>query len=140
MKRQTFKPLLAALLVAMLVGSLVLATAAAGASPEKGIDKQTIERLQPYLKHAKAEIRATTAAVLGEMCCKGAVEPLVEMMKNDSVPAVRIVAANALSKLKDCSLVPDIREQAERETNPTAKHVLTAIANELETGNALAAK
>ena len=139
MKHQTVKQLFVAVLVAAVAFGLSLEAAATEPAPQQGITKTTIERLQPYLKNAKPEIRATAAAVLGEICCKGAVEPLTEMMKNDAEPGVRIVAANALARLKDCSVVPDIRKQAERESNETARHVLTVIADHLEQESTLVA-
>jgi HEAT repeat protein len=132
MKRHIFSQVLVVVLAAALAFGVSLANAAGGATPEKNINAEAKAKIVLLLKSDKLEVRATAAQMLGEMCCKDAVDLLVDMMKNDAAAGGRMVAANALAKIKDCSVIPDLREQANCDKSKTVRNVLNAIADQLE--------
>ena len=59
-------------------------------------------------------------------------QPLVEMMKSDSEAGARIVAANALAKIKDYSVIAEMRQQATTDASKTVRYALNAIADQME--------
>ncbi len=131
MKRQFRLLVMVAALVAALAFGTALANAAIGTTPEKVLDKAGL-KLVANLKHENLEVRAKAAEKLGEKCCKDAVAPLVEMMKSDTDAGARIVAANALAKIKDYSVITAMREQAAKDANKTVRYALNAIADQME--------
>jgi HEAT repeat protein len=131
MKRQfKFQVVVAALVVVLACGAVV-ANATVGVTPEKVLDKDGL-KLVASLKHENLEVRAKAAEKLGEKCCKEAVTALVDMMKNDTNSGARIVAANALAKIKDYSVITTMREQATSDASKTVRYALNAIADQME--------
>ncbi len=116
------------ILIAALVASGWTGTPAT--SPEKVLDKN-LAKMVATLQHENLEKRAEAAQKLGEKCCKDAVPYLVKMMQEDAVPGARIVAANALAKIGDLSIIPKMLEQARVDKNKTVRYSLTMIAEEM---------
>ena len=114
------------LIVALVAGGW----ATPGTSPEKVLDKN-LSKLVANLQNENLEKRAEAAQKLGEKCCKDAVPHLVKMMQGDAVASARIVAANALAKIGDSSVIPQMLEQAKTDKNKTVRYTLSAIAEEM---------
>jgi len=131
MKRHLFLWILAAALIA----AAPVAAAEGNPLDQKPVDKEAAAKLLPYITHQKIQVRAAIAELLGENCCKGAADALVNLMKTDEVPGVRMVAAQALAKAKVYSAIAEMRDQARKDDNQTVRHVLTALAAELEIQN-----
>ncbi|MBN2356691.1 HEAT repeat domain-containing protein [candidate division KSB1 bacterium] len=101
-----------------------------GPTPEKVLNKD-VAKLVAALNNDNLEKRAAAAEKLGEKCCKDAVPYLVKMMKEDQVSSARIVAANALAKIGDYSVIPAMVEQAKQDKNKTVRYALGAIAKQM---------
>ncbi|HNW59976.1 MAG TPA: HEAT repeat domain-containing protein [bacterium] len=135
-----FKVVVTIISVALLMGgSLLIAAEQTPAASQEMVSHAVVAaKILPQLKNENPEVRAAMARLLGEMCCKDAVNALVELMKTDKVAGVRMIAANALAKAKDYRIIADIREQAEKDGNKTVRTVLRAIADQMERDKSLA--
>jgi HEAT repeat protein len=133
MKSKMRVRVLAAVMMVALVAVSSLAVAEEKAQAQKPVDQaQVAAKIMPMLKSDNPEVRAAMARLLGEVCCKEAVEALVTVMKTDEAAGVRMVAANALAKSKDYRVIADMREQAKQDQSKTVRTVLNAIADEME--------
>lgn len=77
-------------------------------------------------------IRTSAAQLLGERKVLVAVEPLVEMLKNEPHYCARIVAAMALYQIGDEQVLPILKERLRKDKCKTVKHVLAGIIQEME--------
>jgi len=86
-------------------------------------DTRVVPLLIDALKDADSYVRGQTAAALGDIGDKRAVQPLITVLREDDYLYVRQEAAKALGKIKDGSAVqplinalndetPDVREEA----------------------------
>jgi len=133
MKRYLFVRILAVALIA----AAPLAAAEGNPLDQKPVDKEAAMKLLPYVKHQKIHIRAAIVELVGENCCKEAADVLVDLMKTDEVPGVRMIAAQALAKTKVPSAIAEMRDQARKDNNKTVRHVLNSLADELEKENGM---
>jgi len=114
----------------VIVAMVAAGWAATGTTSEKAMDKN-FSKLVANLTNESLEKRAEAAQKLGEKCCKDAVPHLVKMMQNDAVASARIVAANALAKIGDTSVIPQMLEQSKTDKNKTVRYTLSVIAEEM---------
>lgn len=76
--------------------------------------------------------RAEAVNKLGEYCCKESIEALLSVMKNDCAPRCRMMAAMALLKIGDPSVIPEIKKAAKKDPHQTVRNTLRGVLLEFE--------
>jgi len=89
-------------------------------------------QLIQFLKDDNVGVRSSAAQLLGEQRAKDAVEPLIQMLKNEKNFRVRIVAAVALHKIGDQRALPVLKKIAFNDPNKTVRHVVSGLVNDFE--------
>ncbi len=95
-------------------------------------NSQENQKLINDLKSEKSDDRTKAATKLGDRKVVEAVNPLLQMLKREEHQSARIVAAVALSKIGDKSVVPTLKTIQKSETNKTVKNVLNAVIKKLD--------
>lgn len=99
-----------------------------------------VQEMIKQLKDENPKKRAEAAQKLGDSKSNEAVQPLVEVLKQDSDQRVRIVAATSLLKLGDKNLIPSLESIKDQEGNETLKSVLAGVINKLQAQDVAATK
>jgi ribosomal protein L7/L12 len=122
------------IMVFVLVAAVVMAAAAFAGGNQAGTSSlnKDNQKWMSKLKSDDVSKRVEAATKLGLNKAKDAVSGLVDMMKNDKDFRARIVAANALCKIGDLSVIKDIKEQAAAEKNKTARTAIAGVVKEME--------
>lgn len=116
-----------------LVGTLVILMVMSFGGMLVAADKITYEEyLIKSLNDEDVARRANAAQQLAQRNVTDAIQPLVQMLQNDSDFRGRIVAAVALLKLGDQSLIPTLKEAQKNETRKTVQTVLAGVIRELQ--------
>jgi len=116
-----------------LVGTLVILMVMSLGSMLVAADKITYEEyLIKSLNDEDVARRANAAQQLAQRNVTEAIQPLVQMLQNDKDFRGRIVAAVALMKLGDQSLVPTLKDAYKNETRKTVQTVLAGVIKELQ--------
>ena len=84
------------------------------------------------LKSEKREQRYKAAQLLGERKVKEAVEPLIERLKVEKDPSVRIVVVQALHKIGEARAIPALKQAAKTDRNRTVRHMAAVFASDME--------
>ena len=95
---------------------------------EKDYCLYLIERL----KDDNIGVRTSAAQLLGDRKVEMAVEPLLKMVKTEKRYCARLVAAVALYKIGDKSVIPELKKCAASDKCKTVRHVLLAIIIEMQ--------
>ncbi|NOZ60510.1 MAG: HEAT repeat domain-containing protein [Calditrichaeota bacterium] len=115
--------------VAMTFALLALIFVSAGfAQQEKNYDQYLIKAL----KDKNLGIRASAAQLLGERRAEEAMKPLLKLLKQEKCYACRIIAAQALYKIGNKSVLPELKRIMKNDRNKTVRHVVKAIVLEME--------
>ncbi len=99
---------------------------------------QTVEKekydkyLIKSLSDENVGIRSSAAQLLGERKVKEAIKPLTKMLKTEKNSSARIVAAMALYKIGDDSVLPLLKKVASKDKNKTVRRVVTALVNDMQ--------
>ncbi len=89
-------------------------------------------RLISALKADNIGWRVDAARLLGEAADNEAVEPLIDVLKNDQHSAARISAAVALAKIGDTSALKALKTAAKFDANKTVRTVSSGAFLELK--------
>jgi len=76
--------------------------------------------------------RYSSAQILGNRGVKEAVGPLIDRLKVEKDPSVRIVIVQALHKIGAPQAIEALKEMANTDTNPTVRHIAAIIALDME--------
>ncbi len=116
-----------------LVGTLVVLMVLSFGSMLVAADKITYEEyLIKSLNDEDVARRANAAQQLAPRNVTEAIQPLVQMLQNDKDFRGRIVAAVALMKLGDQTLIPTLKDAYQNETRKTVQTVLAGVIRELQ--------
>ncbi len=115
-----------------LVTGMLIALMFVGVAMAKDSNKNDAQRLIQFLKDENVGVRSSAAQLLGEQKEKEAVEPLIQMLKNEKNFRVRIVAAVALHKIGDSRALPILKKLAAKDPNKTVRRVATGLVNAME--------
>ena len=103
-------------------------------SRKKQSKKSFVELLEDLQTSNSEKVRYNAARVLGEMGDVNAVEPLINVLKNDKNGSVRLYAARALGELGDCQatlpLIESLREDRNVDVRVRAARALGRLGGE----------
>lgn len=117
------------LAMALIVALSVFSTSVFAQQVEK-------EKYDTYLIKSLSDenvgIRSSAAQLLGERKVKEAIKPLTKMLKTEKNSSARIVAAMALHKIGDDSVLPLLKKVASKDKNKTVRRVVTALVHDMQ--------
>jgi len=96
-------------------------------------EKEYNQYLINSLKDKNIGIRTSAAQLLGERKVEEAVDPLVNMLKSEKKNGARIIAALALYKIGDKSVLPELKKVARCDKCKSVRAVVTGIIQEMQT-------
>ena len=76
--------------------------------------------------------RYSAAMLLGERGVKDAVNPLIEHLKVEKDPSVRVIMVQALHRIGDPRAIDTLKNLAKVDTNRTVRHVAAVVVADME--------